>query len=378
MIFNTILEQDRSKLDSSQFGIPEDRKYPLDTEEHVRSAIKLFGHAEESKKRKLARNIKKAADRYGMDIPETTQVYKYLNINEDFGFFSVDDVNKWLVTTSDSKDIYNPEQYSNKLEDAIDAYNTVFDYNYYSTPEIFCMMENKILHVGRIGIYKENSSYAWLIKHQFDYDNLQEYSMASMNPIVGIHKPFILKIGDYDKSGKEFLGFSTDIISSKYLTVNEDYKLEVRNTTELFDKYVEIYEFKGNNILVDKIAKTYAKGDIVNANYIYETLSCGKELLTFDQIDYDSDFKKVDFDLMRETMNSNLATLEQQMETVYNRFGEDCIFECDTKDSIKKYNVYIKEDINGYYYYNNIDGRRTRSVNSTRLLTENMLKSIIS
>ena len=72
-------ETKRSELKDSDFGIPEDRKFPLDTEQHVRSAIHLFGHAEESKKKALARRISRKAKVYGIDIPETTQVYKYLH-----------------------------------------------------------------------------------------------------------------------------------------------------------------------------------------------------------------------------------------------------------------------------------------------------------
>ena len=74
-----INEGKRSDLPDSSFGIPEDRKYPLDTKEHVKSAIKLFGHAEESKKKSLARKIQNAAKKYNIDIPENTQCYKYLH-----------------------------------------------------------------------------------------------------------------------------------------------------------------------------------------------------------------------------------------------------------------------------------------------------------
>jgi len=72
------IEAKRSDLPDSVFGIPEDRKYPLDSKKHVYSAIKLFGHAEESKKRELAKRIKSAANKYSIDIPESTQVAKYL------------------------------------------------------------------------------------------------------------------------------------------------------------------------------------------------------------------------------------------------------------------------------------------------------------
>ena len=78
MIFDYINETKRSNLPDSEFGIPEERKFPLDSEEHVRSAIKLFGHADESKKKQLANKISSKAKQYGIEIPETTQVYKYL------------------------------------------------------------------------------------------------------------------------------------------------------------------------------------------------------------------------------------------------------------------------------------------------------------
>ena len=73
LLFNEIK---RSEI--IDFGIPEDKKFPLDSIEHVKSAIKLFGHAEESKKKSLALRIKKAANEYDIEIPESTQVYKYI------------------------------------------------------------------------------------------------------------------------------------------------------------------------------------------------------------------------------------------------------------------------------------------------------------
>ena len=79
--------KERKALPSSAFGIPEERKYPLDTEAHVRSAIKLFGHCEESKKHKLAKRIITAAKKFNIEVAETTEVYKYAH-------GSVDEYNK--------------------------------------------------------------------------------------------------------------------------------------------------------------------------------------------------------------------------------------------------------------------------------------------
>ena len=46
------------------YGIPELKKYPLDTKKHVYSAIKLFGHVDHDHEEELARNILSAMKRY--------------------------------------------------------------------------------------------------------------------------------------------------------------------------------------------------------------------------------------------------------------------------------------------------------------------------
>ena len=78
--FISLMEAKRNELPRELFGIPEERKFPLDSETHVHAAIRLFGHAEESKKPKLAKRIKKAADEYGIEIADTTECYKYLHM----------------------------------------------------------------------------------------------------------------------------------------------------------------------------------------------------------------------------------------------------------------------------------------------------------
>ena len=64
-----ILEFKRSEIPTDQFGIPEERKYPLDTKKHVISAIKLFGHCDTKYRKELAGRILRAMERY--DIPRS-------------------------------------------------------------------------------------------------------------------------------------------------------------------------------------------------------------------------------------------------------------------------------------------------------------------
>lgn len=70
----------RSNLPDESFGIPELRKYPLDTEEHVISAIKLFNHVEEKYEKQLADNINRKIIEYDIDwivVGPTNKFSKY-------------------------------------------------------------------------------------------------------------------------------------------------------------------------------------------------------------------------------------------------------------------------------------------------------------
>ena len=78
---NESTERKRSELDDSEFGIPSQRKYPLDSEAHVRSAIKFFNYVDEEHEEELAKNIIKAMEKYGIDdinISDKNRLSKYI------------------------------------------------------------------------------------------------------------------------------------------------------------------------------------------------------------------------------------------------------------------------------------------------------------
>lgn len=56
----------RSELPDEIFGVPEERKYPLDTKEHVYSAVKLFNHVSKKYEEELADNINKKIKEYNI------------------------------------------------------------------------------------------------------------------------------------------------------------------------------------------------------------------------------------------------------------------------------------------------------------------------
>ena len=87
-------KKERDSIPESQFGLEEERKYPLDSAEHVRSAIKLFGHCPENRKHHLAKRIMAAAKKHGVEVKENTEVYKYAHskaVNEGINESVIDE-----------------------------------------------------------------------------------------------------------------------------------------------------------------------------------------------------------------------------------------------------------------------------------------------
>ena len=73
--------KERNKLDDSEFGIQELRKYPLHDKKHVYLAIKMFNHVEEEYEQELAIAIKKKMKEYKISkdiVTEKNRLYKYL------------------------------------------------------------------------------------------------------------------------------------------------------------------------------------------------------------------------------------------------------------------------------------------------------------
>ena len=60
-------EASRKDLPDSEFGIPELRKFPLDTEAHVLSAVKFFNYVEPKYEKTLAKNIIRKIHEYKIE-----------------------------------------------------------------------------------------------------------------------------------------------------------------------------------------------------------------------------------------------------------------------------------------------------------------------
>lgn len=83
---NTLLEEKlsskhRNQIDSNQFGLPSQRRYPMPDRAHVMAAIRMFNHVEPQYEKELAKNIIKKMKQYKIPpdtVGENNRLRKYL------------------------------------------------------------------------------------------------------------------------------------------------------------------------------------------------------------------------------------------------------------------------------------------------------------
>lgn len=207
---------------------------------------------------------------------------------------------------------------------------------------------------------------------------MQEWAMNACNPIIGIQKPYVLKAIDNtgDCINSKLYALSPDIISDKYLVVDENSKLAIVDKSYFDNYHVEVYEYTGNRLNIGKIKEMYDNGNAVSPNYIYETLS-GKHLLTQDQIDFDDQFKKVDLSNTIAKMESYRATMQSNFDKINGAFFHIPAIDIQHECTINYKNALdVMADVNGYYLRNRFTHERTESVSNVNQLTEAMIKSI--
>lgn len=68
MSSDKLTTSERKELDTSEFGIPELREFPIHDTAHVKAAEAYFRYAPEEYKAQLARNILAKAHLFGMNL----------------------------------------------------------------------------------------------------------------------------------------------------------------------------------------------------------------------------------------------------------------------------------------------------------------------
>ena len=67
-VLTGLTRRNAKELNDSDFGLPEERKYPMPDATHVRAAESYFRYATDQQKPELARNILRKAKEFGVDV----------------------------------------------------------------------------------------------------------------------------------------------------------------------------------------------------------------------------------------------------------------------------------------------------------------------
>ena len=121
---------DRNNLSPSMYGLPDERKFPLNDSNHIRSAIAFFSHCDNGKKKELAKRIIKAAKIYNITISKDSEVYKalYETYNDTNGYNIILEDNPKPVdadTTDDEEDNTTQNTPNNTVSNNNNTNNTV-------------------------------------------------------------------------------------------------------------------------------------------------------------------------------------------------------------------------------------------------------------
>lgn len=284
---------------------------------------------------------------------------------------------------------------SKKLEDAIkkSISDSDFNYNKYLHKKyVFTFDKQKeaiclgIVSIGINGCWRWDIQYPLKLNKEglFTDDSKQkmnEWAMGACNPIVGITKPYILKI--HNDSGSIIdanrYALSTDLISDRYLIINENAQLEICKFKDIKDSMIDMYEFVGDKRRISNIEEAYKTRKIVDNTFFYTSLT-GKPMLTEDQIDFDESFRRIDFEAIKEKHLTEMATLYTglvesvgALSTTLDAMMENSIISLIGNRS----DIVLKEDIDGYFLYNKATKLRTASVNKQKNITEQMLLSVL-
>lgn len=135
-----LTEQKRSELPDSAFGVPEERKYPLESPKHVRSAIKLFNHVDKKYEKELAENIIKKMKQYDIHVTvgETNRFGKYYKEPAFKESYRVESFTAPVIGIDNSRPIIVTKMMSNTFSGGIETFGLTDDLTndaYYAVDE---------------------------------------------------------------------------------------------------------------------------------------------------------------------------------------------------------------------------------------------------
>lgn len=172
-----------------------------------------------------------------------------------------------------------------------------------SKPKVFRKnsQNNKFLRLSKSSLTTDSSIFS---------SRLEMMGLAGINPVVGINggNVFVSKIQDPTFLTPRY-AVQNDIITDNIVMPNPHKVLKKYPSSYLKGKNIKVYKYIGQNpnkklmSILNSVDKK-----VSSLKYIYEALT-GRELLDDDQIDYDEDFKLIDFDGIKRTIENDAYSI---------------------------------------------------------------------
>lgn len=213
-------KEKRDNLKDSDFGLPDIRRFPLNDENHVRSAITMFNNCPNNRKKELAGRILRKCKLYGIKINKESKIYDYINYKKDESF----NFNLY----KEDNEINLDDEYLNEETENVKNDLMASDKNsIYSAIPVEYFEINKILDM-----YTYDKIFIDTDIHLFKYNELTDKKILECQKEVVSNDDVYINLGD----------LSQDTMSDKnklmnyLIQFNGKYKILVLGNNDVFSK----------------------------------------------------------------------------------------------------------------------------------------------
>jgi len=188
-----LTSKERNKLDDKEFGIPEERKYPLNDEAHVRAAVKFFNKVEPKYEESLARRIIRRIKELDLDINvgEDNKLSKYYKSPKKESTVLVESYKNPIILKESFVDIYYVEEALKSILPIIEKeMSKIKEYDLYNPKTVdFYLSEYKNKKNNKKIIIEIDSGehpdefLDWVNNNQEKYKKLEESTKEAVSKI---------------------------------------------------------------------------------------------------------------------------------------------------------------------------------------------------
>lgn len=234
--------KERNALSDDEFGIPSQRKYPLNDKKHVEQAIKMFNHVEKKYESELADNLLDAMEKYHIStntVGDSNRLKKYIKEETLYeGLIWNDNTPKDIKELKENinKFLNTPEKMSDLLNIAKDSLKDI-DFTSEEKQNIYKALTKN--HVNIQGYTIKTSNYGAI-------------EISNTHTIIGTYKNYILSFKFMSAKGNSRL---TEIII-KYDSCNNEIPKEVAfDTLSMISPDVSNVRCTKHSIKISGVAK---------------------------------------------------------------------------------------------------------------------------